>query len=101
MKEIILTLVCALVFIGVCAGLILIRRRGLSERAKKILLGLVAEAERAFGAGTGAIKFSAVLGRLYGALPETVQFLFSQETIASWIEDAVLQLKGYLDEECV
>lgn len=101
MKEIILTLVCALVFTGVCAGLILIRRRGLSEQAKSILLGLVAEAESIFGAGTGQIKFSAVLGRLYAALPGTVQLLFSQKTVASWIEDAVMQLKGYLDEDRV
>ncbi len=101
MKEIILTLLCALAFVGVCVGLILIRRRGLSAQAKKILLGLVAEAEALFGAGTGEIKFSAVLGRLYAALPGTVQLLFSQETIASWIEDAVLQLKACLDEDRV
>lgn len=96
MKETILTLVCALVFCGVCAGLILLRRRGLSARAREILLGLVAEAEAFFGAGTGEIKFSSVLGKLYAALPKTVQLLFSQKTVASWIEDAVAAFKAGL-----
>ncbi len=101
MNQIVATVIAALAFVGLCAGLLIIKKRGLSSRAKKILLGLVAEAEVLFGAGTGSVKFSAVLGRLYAALPATVQFLFSEETVASWIEDAVAALKSLGDEEAV
>lgn len=99
MNQTIATVIAALAFVGICAGLLIIKKRGLSSRAKKILLGLVAEAEQMFGGGTGSIKFSAVLGRLYAALPATVQFLFSEETVASWIEDAVEALKQSAREE--
>ena len=101
MNQTIATVIAALAFVGVCAGLLIIKRRGLSSRAKKILLGLVAEAEKSFGKGTGSIKFSAVLGRLYAALPGAVQLLFSEETVASWIEDAVSTLKVLASEEDV
>jgi hypothetical protein len=99
MSQTVLTLVYAFVFCGVCAGLIFCLRGGLSARARAILLGLVAEAEVLFGAGTGEIKFSAVLSRLYAAMPSVLQFLFSEKTVASWIEDAVAALKACLGEE--
>lgn len=101
MNQIIATVIAALAFVAICAGLLIINKRGLSSRAKKILLGLVAEAETLFGQGTGEIKFSVVLGRLYTALPAAVQFLFSEETVASWIEDAVAALKAVAAEEDV
>ena len=99
MSQTVCTILLVLLFFGVCAGLVFLARRGLSERARNILLGLVAEAESFFGAGTGQIKFSAVLGRLYTAMPSVLQFLFSEKTIASWIEDAVAALKAALGEE--
>ena len=99
MNQTIVTVIAALTFIGISAGLLIIKKRGLSSRAKKILLGLVAEAEAFFGSGTGSIKFSAVLGRLYTALPATVQFLFAEKTVASWIEDAVAALKSLGGED--
>ena len=101
MNQTIATVIAALGFVGICAGLLIIKRRGLSSRAKKILLGLVAEAEATFGGGTGRIKFSAVLGRLYAALPGALQLLFSEETVAAWIEDAVTALKSLASEEDV
>lgn len=99
MSQIVWTLIGILLFCGICAGLVFYLRSGLSDRARKILLGLVAEAESYFGSGTGKIKFSAVLGRLYAAMPSVLQLLFSEETVASWIEDAVASLKSFLAEE--
>ena len=99
MSQTVLTLLCVLLFGGVCVGLVFCLRGGLSARARNILLGLVAEAESFFGSGTGEIKFSAVLGRLYAAMPPVLQFLFSEKTIASWIEDAVDALKFCLGED--
>ncbi len=99
MSQTVSTLIFVLLFCGISAGLLFCFRNGLSDRAKKILLGFVAEAEAIFGGGTGEIKFSAVLGRLYAAMPSALQFLFSEKTVASWIEDAVNALKACLSEE--
>jgi hypothetical protein len=85
--------------IGAAVAAVLVARRGLSARARRIQLGLVAEAECYFGDGTGAIKFSAVLGRLYESLPAVAQLLFKPETVEGWIEEAVSALRRYLSEE--
>lgn len=73
-------------------------RSGLARQAKEILLGLVAEAESLFGEGTGSIKFSAVLARLYAAMPSVFRFFFSKERISAWIEEALLSMKQCLSE---
>ncbi len=94
MNEWVKGLLYMLVLVAVGVALLILRRRGLSGRAQSMLLGLVAEAEATFGAGTGKIKFSSVLSRLYAALPAGVQFLFSEETVAAWIENALAQFKA-------
>lgn len=98
MENIILATLAGLAALGCVAGAVYLARRGLSDRAKRILLGLVAEAEAYFGAGTGAIKLSSVLGKLYAAMPPLLQFLFRRETIEDWIEEAVDALKQYLGD---
>ena len=98
MENIILTILAAVTACGCVAAAVFFARNGLSRRAKRILLGLVAEAEAYFGTGTGAIKFSAVLGKLYSAMPAVMQLLFRPETIEGWIEEAVAALKSYLSE---
>jgi hypothetical protein len=99
MEHIILPILCAaLAALCVAAG-VYFARRGLSARAREILLGLVAEAEGYFGEGTGAIKLSAVLGRLYEMMPTLLQVLFKPATIRGWVEEAVCALKDYLQKE--
>lgn len=79
--------------------LILVWRYGLSARAKRVLLGLVAEAEACFGAGTGEIKLSSVFGKLYAMMPEAFRLLFSERTVRAWIEDALTTLRGLLADK--
>lgn len=98
MENIILTVLAAVAAAGCVAAAVYFARNGLSSHAKRILLGLVAEAEAYFGAGTGAIKFSSVLGRLYASMPAVLQVLFRRETIEGWIEEAVDALRAYLSE---
>ncbi|MBO5050954.1 MAG: hypothetical protein J6D31_02050 [Clostridia bacterium] len=98
MENIILTILAVLAAAGCVAAAVFFARNGLSTHAKRILLGLVAEAEAYFGAGTGAIKLSSVLGKLYAAMPPLMQILFRRETIEGWIEEAVSALKAYLRE---
>lgn len=93
MSQPIMSVIIAVLSV-LAAILVAALRGGLSERAKSILLGLVAEAESYFGAGTGRIKFSAVLGRLYATMPTLLQVLFSEKTVADWIEEAVASLKA-------
>lgn len=99
MNQIILPLLCALFALFLLGAAIYFARRGLSARARAILLGLVAEAESYFGEGTGKIKLSAVLGRLYESMPPLLQVLFKPSTIEGWIEEAVAAFKHYLEEE--
>ena len=98
MENIILTVLAGAAAVGCAVAAVFLARKGLGDRAKHILLGLVAEAEAYFGAGTGAIKRSAVLGKLYAAMPPLLQFLFRRETMEEWIEAAVQALKQYLGE---
>ena len=98
MERIILPILLCLAAGAAIGGAIYFARNGISARAKRILLGLVAEAECYFGEGTGSIKFSAVLGRLYSQMPAVMQLLFKPETIEGWIEEAVAALKRYLSE---
>ena len=76
MERIILPILLCLAAGAAIGGAIYFARNGISARAKRILLGLVAEAECYFGEGTGSIKFSAVLGRLYSQMPAVMQLLF-------------------------
>ena len=78
----------------VCA--IVLVSKGYKERAKSILLSLVAAAEREWGSGTGPIKFSAVTEALYEKLP-FIKIFVSESTLSYLIEEAVQTLKKYLD----
>lgn len=73
--------------------LLALTRADLSDRAKRILLALVCEAEEAFGPGTGEIKLSAVLGRLYEQMPAAFGRLFPADTAVGWIEEAVKRMQ--------
>ena len=91
-ENIIKILVIALAALA-AAGVVFLLRRQLSARAKEILLGLVAEAERRFGAKTGEIKLSSVLGELYARMPALLQLLFPTETVDEWVEAALAKFK--------
>ena len=95
-----LTIKIALAVLGVLflAGAVYLFRGRIGERAKSILLGLVAEAEEHFGAGTGEIKLSSVLGNLYARTPALLQLLFPKETVDGWVEDALARFKEMLGE---
>ena len=87
--KIVLGVVAALFGVGV----IYLLRGRIAERAKALLLGLVADAEERFGAGTGEIKLSSVLGNLYALTPALLQWLFPKETVDGWVETALTRFK--------
>lgn len=73
--------------------LIAMWKKGYKKQVKEILLVLVIQAEKAWGSGTGAVKFSYV----YSRLPVIITILFTKNDIEQMINDAVEQMKKYIE----
>lgn len=99
MNDTIIKAIVAALLLSAAAGVVCLLRKQLSVKAKEILLGLVAEAEDRFGAGTGAIKLSAVLGGLYERMPSILQFLFPTKTVDGWVESALAAFKDMIGKD--
>ena len=74
-------------------SLIWMWKKGYRKQVREILLILVIQAEKAWGRGTGAVKFSEV----YNKLPTIVTLLFTRNDIEQMINDAVEQMKKYIE----
>ena len=74
-------------------SLIWLWKKGYRKQVREILLILVVQAEKAWGSGTGAVKFSEV----YNKLPTIVTLLFTRNDIEQMINDAVEQMKRYIE----
>lgn len=98
MNETIIKIALGVLAAALAAGVLYLYRDKLGRRAKSILLGLVAEAEERFGAGTGEIKLSSVLGNLYARTPALLQLLFPKETVDGWVEAALAHFKKLIGE---
>lgn len=88
-KELFINIAVLTVFFSI---LIFIWKQGYKKQAHKALLIFVIQAEKAWGRGTGKIKFAEV----YSKLPILVKLLFSQEEISEMIESAVRLMKEHL-----
>ena len=97
MNDHIIKIAVAALALLLAAGVVYLLRGEIAKRAKSILLGLVAEAEERFGAGTGEIKLSSVLGNLYARTPSLLQLLFPKETVDAWVESALSHFKELLE----
>lgn len=71
-------------------------KKGATKQVNGMLFYLVSEAEREFGSGTGALKYSAVTTWLYERLPVIIKLLFTDKQIDKMIENAVTDMKEYL-----
>lgn len=100
MKEFIMenlvTIIIVVIFIAVVLIFWFAGKGKYRDKAKQMLLALVIAAEEKYGSGTGEIKFAYVAERIYNIMPTPFQFMFSAETIAKWIEEAVEYMKKYL-----
>ena len=79
-----------LVFFGLIVALV---KRGETAVLKKILFGLVTQAEKEFGGGTGKLKLATVSDWIYQRIPAVLKLLFSQKDIESLIESALEEAK--------
>lgn len=102
MKEFITNNLFSIIVVAVLAIIVVVfwfaGKGKYRSKAKQILLALVIAAEEKYGGGTGEIKFAYVAEKLYALMPGVFQVLFSAETIAGWIEEAVEYMKKYLSE---
>jgi len=88
--KIIVNIVIVLV---IAINLILLWKKGYEKQVKEILLVLIIQAEKAWGSGTGAIKFSQV----YSQLPTIVTLFFGKSEIEQMINEAVEYMKRYME----
>lgn len=79
-----------LLVIMVIALIIYLIKTGQTKILKQIAVKLVTEAEGEFGSGTGIIKLSDVVAKLYTHLPSVVRILFTEKQLVD-IAEAVLQ----------
>ena len=82
----------AIVIVAIIS-LVWLWKKGYRKQVREILLILVIQAEKAWGRGTGAVKFSEV----YNKLPTIVTLLFTRNDIEQMINDAVEQMKRYIE----
>lgn len=86
-----------LVVLLLAIALVLLIKKGYIKYAKQICFYLVCEAEAEFGGGTGTLKYAAVTSWLYDKLPAVCKFLLTEKQVDRLIEDAVTQMKEWLD----
>ena len=73
---------------------VVLARRGQIKLLRELVLSLVVGAEVDFGGGTGEIKKSEVMKKVYELLPSMSKYLISESTVSELIENA----KNELDE---
>lgn len=78
-------------------ALVILVKKGYIKYVKQICFYLVCEAEAEFGSGTGTLKYAAVTSWLYDKLPAVCKFFFTEKQIDKLIEEAVTQMKDWLN----
>ena len=82
----------AIVLVAIIS-LIWMWKKGYRKQVREMLLILVIQAEKSWGRGTGAVKFSQV----YNKLPTIVTLLFTRNDIEQMINESVEQMKRYIE----
>ena len=67
--------------------------KGNKSVVMKMLYALVTEAEKEYGAGTGALKLAAVIAVVYPKLPAMIKLFITEATLTKWVEDALATAK--------
>ena len=72
-----------------------IKKVGLTKILRQIVFGLVADAEKELGAGTGKLKSAKVAGWLYDKIPDELKTVFSAEDIQDMIDSVLREAQEY------
>lgn len=82
-----------LVVLAFLALIVVLVKRGETKVLNKVLFGLVTQAEKQFGGGTGKLKLAAVSDWIYQRIPAVLKLLFSEKDIENMIETALAEAK--------
>lgn len=82
-----------LVVLAFLALIVVLIKRGETKVLNKVLFGLVTQAEKHFGGGTGKLKLAAVSDWIYQRIPAVLKLLFSEKDIERMIETALEEAK--------
>ncbi|HAN43891.1 MAG TPA: hypothetical protein DCP97_00725 [Ruminococcaceae bacterium] len=90
------SIAAVLIFIAVLGAMLKLK---LAAQVRQIVYYLVVKAEQLYGAGTGEIKYAAVIAWIYERLPLVLRLLFTQKDIDIMLEQGVQRLKKLLLED--
>lgn len=94
--DLLLNILVVAFFIG---GIGYLLYKGQIRLVKRIILGLVIEAEKVFiGKEKGVYKYHYVVSRIYPQLPSIVRFFITEQRLDEMIEECVDILKEWLQE---
>jgi len=88
-----------LVVLAIIAAIVFFAVRGKKQIVYKILYGLVTEAERIYGSGTGSVKKAYVVQKVYSYLPAILKFFITYSALEDMIERALKEAKAKWAEE--
>ena len=72
--------------------------KGNKSVVMNMLFSLVTEAEKSFGAGTGALKLASVIEQVYPKLPTIIKTFITSDTLVKWVEEALALAKKKWEE---
>ena len=75
--------------VAIVAGIVFAIFKGNKGIVMKMLECLVTEAEKEYGSGTGVIKLTSVIEKIYPKLPAIIKTFITSETLVRWIEVAL------------
>ena len=83
--------------IAIVAGIVFAIFKGNKSVVMKMLDCLVTEAEKEYGSGTGVLKLTSVIEKVYPKLPAIIKAFITSETLIKWIETALKTAKEKWD----
>lgn len=81
-----------LVVLGIIL-LVLLYIKGQKRIVYKILYGIAAELQKQFGEGTGALKQSYAIEKIYSMMPAFMKSIVSVKQLEKWVDDGVEKIK--------
>lgn len=88
------------VVVAFVTAIIVLSVKGKKQIVFKMLYALVDEAEKLFtGSGTGKLKFSYVIEKVYAKLPTVFRYFITYKTLEKWIEKALVEMKEFWAEQ--
>jgi len=70
-------------------------KANVTENLRQIIFGLVTDAEKDLGGGTGKLKSSKVAGWIYDKIPDELKAMYTAEEIQEMIDGVLVEAKEY------